>query len=145
MRHAGHRVIDVSSRGCRIHRRVIQKLKARTASNTCTMVRKQNRTICNIIKLTRQGRSRHQGLGRGRWGNRGGKRKQVFIKDDITGDVDTIGWDVETLVPFMHGTIAEEDTLFGTKLQFATVVGTKVWPTCTAKHFEKGIVWRFME
>jgi hypothetical protein len=95
--------------------------------------------------LTRRGRSGHQGLGSGRWGNRRGKRKQVFIKDDITGNVDTIGWDVETLVPFMHGTIAEEDTLFGAKLQFATVVGTKMGPTCTAKHFEKGIVWRFME
>jgi hypothetical protein len=87
------------------------------------MVRKQNRRICNIIKLTRQDRSRHQGLGGRRWRHGTRKRKQVFIEDNSTGDVDTIGWNVETLVPFMHGTIAEENTLFGTKLQFATVVG----------------------
>jgi hypothetical protein len=124
MCHARRRWIDVNRGSRRSQRGIIQKLKASTSSNTCTMVRKQNRRICNIIKLTRQSRSRNQGLSIGHGWNWGSKREQVFIKDDITGDIDTIGWNVETLVPFVHGTIAKENTLFGTELQFATVVGT---------------------
>jgi hypothetical protein len=38
---------------------IVQQFKASAASNTCSMVRKQRRGICNINKLIRQ---RYSGL-----------------------------------------------------------------------------------
>jgi hypothetical protein len=61
----------------------------------------------------------------------------VFIKDHITGNVDTIGRNMKTLITLMHGTIAKEHTLFGPKLEFATIVRAKMRPACAPKHFEE--------
>jgi hypothetical protein len=52
---------------------------------------------------------------------------------------------MKALVAFVKSTIPKEDTFFGAKLKFATVVGTKVWPTCTAKHFKESVVWKLMK
>jgi hypothetical protein len=52
---------------------------------------------------------------------------------------------MKALVTFVYGTVAKKNTFLGEKLKFMFIVWTKMGPTCTAKHFEKGIVWRFME
>jgi hypothetical protein len=52
---------------------------------------------------------------------------------------------METLVAFVKGTIPKEDTLFGAKLKFTTVVGAKVRPTSTAKNFQESIVREFIK
>jgi hypothetical protein len=40
---------------------------------------------------------------------------------------------MKTLVALMHGTIAKKHTIFGTKFDLATIIGTKVGPACTQK------------
>jgi hypothetical protein len=52
---------------------------------------------------------------------------------------------MKTLITLMHGTISKEHTLFGPKLEFATIVRAKMRPACTPKHFEEGIIRRFMK
>jgi hypothetical protein len=42
----GRRINVISSHDC-----IIQHFQTGTASRTCTIVRKQNRSICNIFKL----------------------------------------------------------------------------------------------
>jgi hypothetical protein len=46
------------------------------------------------------------------WCGKGSKRKQVFIKDNITGNINTVRGYIETLVTFMHGTVAKKHTFF---------------------------------
>jgi hypothetical protein len=52
---------------------------------------------------------------------------------------------MKTLVTLMHGTVAKKHTFFRAKLELATVIGTKMWPACTPKNFEKAIVRWLME
>jgi hypothetical protein len=56
------------------------------------------------------------------WYGKGRKRKQVFIKDNITGNINTVRGYMETIVTFMHGTAAKKHTLFGAELKFATII-----------------------
>lgn len=53
-----------------------------------------------------------------------GKGEDIFIKDDISRDINTTCLDIETLEPLVHMTISQKHTLLGTKLEFAGVVGT---------------------
>jgi hypothetical protein len=45
--------IDVPD-GIVVHRLIIEKLEASTTCDTCSMVRKQRRSICNIYEFVRQ-------------------------------------------------------------------------------------------
>jgi hypothetical protein len=51
-----------------------------------------------------------------------GKRKNMLIKHDIPRYVETISGNMKTAITFMKGTIAKEDTLLGSKFQFAFIV-----------------------
>jgi hypothetical protein len=82
--------IDVPD-GIIVRHLIIKELEASAASDTCNMVRKQRRSICNIYKLMRR---RYSGVHR--WCRSGGvvqkcrKREHVLIKHDITRYVNAI-------------------------------------------------------
>ena len=123
---------------------IVQELQPGTAPNTCTMVRKQNRSICNIFKLVNRGRDRRCRSGCG-GGWHVSKRKHSLIEDDISRNIHTIRWNMETLVPLMERAITQEDTLFRAKLKLTIVVRPKMRPTSTPKHFEESIVRCIMQ
>ena len=60
------------------------------------------------------------------------KRERRFIKKDMTRNIEVTGRKMKTLVAVMGGIIAEEDTFGGSLIQFVSVVGAQVWPTCTS-------------
>jgi hypothetical protein len=74
-----------------------------------------------------------------------GKRKDMLIKDDIPGYVNTVSGNMKAFVPFVKGTIAKEDTLFRPKFQLAFVVRAQMRPAGTPKHFEECIVRLFIK
>jgi hypothetical protein len=69
-----------------------------------------------------------------------GIRKHGFIKDNVTGDVDTTRGFIKALVALVHRTIAQENTHLGSKLEFVSIILTKTWPTRTAKDTEKLVI-----
>ena len=69
----------------------------------------------------------------------------MLIKNDISRYVYTVTRNMKTLISFMKRTVAEKHILFGAKFQFAIVIGTKVWPACAPKHFEKSIIRVLMQ
>jgi hypothetical protein len=73
------------------------------------------------------------------------KRKHMLIKHDIPRYIHTISGNMEAFVTFMQGTIAKEDTLFGSELKLAFIVWAKMRLASTAKHLKKGIVRLFMK
>ena len=73
------------------------------------------------------------------------KRNQVFIKYNVTRNINVICGNVETVVALMLRTIPKKNTLFRAKLKFAMVVWMKVRPTRTTKHFEERIVRNFLK
>ena len=113
-RHAWHMHVPIVSR---IRHLFIKELKVSVASNTCSMIRKQRKGICNIHKLIRR-RCRHGhwwcGNGRACW--KCTKREHIFIKHNVTRDVDAICRNMEALVPFVKETIPEKNTLLRLKL-----------------------------
>jgi hypothetical protein len=68
-----------------------------------------------------------------------GKQKDMLIKDYIAQNVYTIGGYVEALVAFVHGTVADEDTLKGTVIEFGSVIRPEVRPTRTSENFKLGV------
>jgi hypothetical protein len=70
-----------------------------------------------------------------------GVRKNRLIKHDIMLDVNTPRGFIQTLIPFMHRTTAEEDTLLRPKRKFMSIILAKTRPTRTAKHAERLVVW----
>jgi hypothetical protein len=43
-----------------------------------------------------------------------GRRKNIFIKDNVSGDINMTNGNVKALVPFVRQAIAKEYKLFGT-------------------------------
>lgn len=74
-----------------------------------------------------------------------GKRKHGFIKDEITGYVDTTGGNIEALDTLMLCTITKKNTLLGTEHEFTSVVGVKIRPTSTTKNTKGVIIWASMK
>jgi hypothetical protein len=66
-----------------------------------------------------------------------GKREMVLIKDNIAGDINALGWNMETLVTLMKRAISEEHALLRAKIKFMSVVWAKMGPTGTPKHLKK--------
>jgi hypothetical protein len=64
-----------------------------------------------------------------------------LIKHDIARDVNTPRGFIQTLIPFMHRTIAEEDTLLRPKRKFMSIILAKTRPSRTTKCAERLIVW----
>ena len=85
----------------------------------------------------------------GGWFNSGhrklGKWKNMLIKHDIPGYVDTIGGNMKTFVPFMKRAIAQKNTLFGAKLKLVLVVRAEMWPASAPKDLKKGIIRLFIK
>ena len=73
------------------------------------------------------------------------EREQVFVKHDITRDVNTICGNMWTLLTLMLGPVTKEVTLFRTKLKFVFIVRSEVRPTCIPKNFEKHVVRSFLK
>ena len=69
-----------------------------------------------------------------------GKGKNMLIKHDIPRYIDTIGGNMKTFVSFMKRAIAKKDTLFGSKLELALVIWTKMRPASTPKNLEEGVI-----
>jgi hypothetical protein len=80
-------VIDVL-----VRRLIIQELKSSAASDTCSMVRKQRRSICSIYKLIRRRcNGTHRWYGCRRVVRKCGKREHILIKHYITRYVNAVG------------------------------------------------------
>ena len=75
----------------------------------------------------------------------GGKGKDVLIKDNITGYIDTICWHMKALVAFMKRTITQKHTFLRPKLKLSMIIWTKMGPAGTPEHLKEGIVRSFME
>ena len=71
------------------------------------------------------------------------ERKNIFIKNNITRDVDTISRNMETFVTFVRRTVTKEDTFFGPKLEFTLIVWTKMGLARTTKKLEESIIRGF--
>jgi hypothetical protein len=69
--------------------------------------------------------------------------KHRFIKNNIPRNIDSICRNMKTLITLVHRTVTKEDTLFGSKLEFALIVRSKMRPTRTPEHLKKGIVRHF--
>jgi hypothetical protein len=52
----------------------------------------------------------------------------------MSGNVDSAGGNVKTLLPRMVFVVTDKGTRFGSKGKFSGVIGTKEWPTFTAKY-----------
>jgi hypothetical protein len=52
----------------------------------------------------------------------------MFINDYVAQNADVIGWCMQAFVPFVHGTIAQENTLEGSVIEFSRVVRVQVGP-----------------
>ena len=61
----------------------------------------------------------------------------MLIKDDISRNIDSIGWDMETFVSLMKCTIAQKHTLLRPELKLMIIVGSKVRPASTPKYLKK--------
>ena len=89
------------------------------------------------------------GLQGGGWrGGSDGQRREreyTLVKHNITRDVDTVGWNMKTLVPFVKRAIPKKYTKFGPKLELALIIRTKMRPACTTKNFEKSIIWNLIK
>ena len=95
----------------------IKELEPSTASNTCSMIRKQRRGICNIHKLIRRRCGhRHRWCRSGKVSRKCTEREYIFIKHNVTRDVDAVGRNMQALVPFVKRTIPEKNTLLRPKL-----------------------------
>jgi hypothetical protein len=71
------------------------------------------------------------------------KRKQVFIKKEITVNIDTTFRNIEAFEPLVHVTIAQEHTTFRSILELVSIIGPKMGPTSTPKDSHGGIVGLF--
>jgi hypothetical protein len=67
------------------------------------------------------------------------ERKYGFIKHNIARNVDSTSTGIQTFIPFVRRTIAQEDTL-GSKLEFMSIVRSEMRPTCIAEDFEPCVV-----
>ena len=75
----------------------------------------------------------------------GFKWKVLFIKDNVSSNVDTIcGW-IKTSIVLVIKTVSVKNTFFGTIIKFVIVVGVEVGPTCTAECFKKIIICIFVK
>jgi hypothetical protein len=62
------------------------------------------------------------------------KGKHSFIKNNVTGDIDSTSGNFKALNTFVTWAITKKDTLFGAEYKFAFVVWAKIRPTCTTKN-----------
>jgi hypothetical protein len=80
-------------------------------------VKQHERSVVRWVKKMQRETSVHQ------------RRHHVKCRHDLKECEDTYN-------PYAW-TIAKEHTLFGPKLEFATIVRAKMRPACTPKHFEE--------
>ena len=73
------------------------------------------------------------------------EREYTLVKHNITRDVDTVGWNMKTLVPFVKRAIPKKYTKFGPKLELVLIIRTKMRPACTTKNLEKIIIWNLIK
>jgi len=69
------------------------------------------------------------------------ERKNSFIEDNITGDIDPAFTWIKTFEPFVRIAIAKKDTAFRAELEFAAIVGAEIWPHRTTKRAKKLVIW----
>lgn len=68
-----------------------------------------------------------------------------FIKDYISGDVNSAGRNMETTVSFMLEAVSKENTELRPKGKFVLVIWSEVGPTGTAEDFQEIVVWSFVK
>jgi len=73
------------------------------------------------------------------------ERKNRFIKNDISRDVNTPGRNIKTLVTLLKVAIAKKGTPFRTELKFVGIMRAKIWPTGTTKNVKPVIIWLLFE
>jgi hypothetical protein len=65
------------------------------------------------------------------------KGKTFFIKYDVSRNIETTGQNIKTFEILVHITITKEYTTDRSKLKFVSIIGTKIWPTCTHPNTQK--------
>ena len=73
------------------------------------------------------------------------KGKDILIKNNVPRDIDMIGRNMETFIPFMKRTVAQKHTLLRTEIKFMTVIRSKMRPASTPKYLKKGVVRCFIK
>jgi len=73
------------------------------------------------------------GRRRGAVGSRCEEWKLGFIKNDMSGNVDSARWKVKTLESKMVFAVPDKNTRSGSKGKFGGIIGTQEWPTFTTK------------
>jgi hypothetical protein len=73
------------------------------------------------------------------------KGKHIFIKCDISRDVNTASRHIKALEALVKVAIAKEHTLCGPELHLMFIIGAKIRPTCTSEHPKKGVIRRLMK
>jgi hypothetical protein len=69
-----------------------------------------------------------------------GEGKNIFIEDNVSGDIYATSGNIETLVPFMRQTISKEHAPFGTEFKLPSVIWREMWPASTAKDLKPRII-----
>lgn len=71
-----------------------------------------------------------------------GKWKNLFIKDNIAGYINTASVNFNAFESFVRYAIAKEHALSGLELKFAIIVGPKIGPAGTTKNMQGCVVRR---
>jgi hypothetical protein len=67
--------------------------------------------------------------------------KHIFIKDNISRNIDTTSRYLKTFDPFVTRTITQKDTLCRAKGKLAFIIRAKIGPTCTPKDTKGTVRW----
>jgi len=70
------------------------------------------------------------------------KRKNMFMKTDMTGDIHVMRFNVKTSITKVRGTAAKKHTWRRPKIQFMIIIGTQKRKIETSKSTQKMIIRR---
>jgi hypothetical protein len=74
------------------------------------------------------------------WMRTSGKR-HLFIKNNMSRDIDAPKFRIKTLETFVLVTIAKKYALFGSKFKLLVIIWAEIGPTCTTKCTKGRVVW----
>lgn len=67
--------------------------------------------------------------------------KNLFVKTNVTSNVDPVGNRVKAPVSIVNRTITKKDTRRRPKVHFVTIIRAKVGKTLTSKDSKKRVIW----
>jgi hypothetical protein len=71
-----------------------------------------------------------------------GREKEIYlIEDNMSGDDDVVGGEIETLVAFVIDRVSEENTFGGLRCQFVSGLGKETGTAGATEHAQMLIGW----